>query len=59
MNHLNEFLQASHKYLLNAHYLEDTMLGSYFAVIIKTFSAFTRVRLMTLLKTLINLGKRN
>lgn len=32
MNHLNEFLHASNKYLLNAHYLADTMLGANFTV---------------------------
>lgn len=35
MNHLNEFLHASNKYLLNAHYLADTMLGANFAVMIE------------------------
>lgn len=33
MRHLNELLHASNKYLLNAHYLADTVLGANFTLI--------------------------
>lgn len=32
----NEFLHASNKYLLNAHYLANTMLGANFTVMTET-----------------------
>lgn len=44
MSHLNEFHHASNKYLLNAHYLADTMLGADFVVMTETLSAFSQVR---------------
>lgn len=44
MSHLNEFLHASNKYLLNAHYLADGMLGTNFAMLTETLSAFSQVR---------------
>lgn len=44
MSHHNEFPHVSNKYLLNAHYLADGMLGANFAMMTETLSAFSQVR---------------